>query len=161
MTTSSDIDPRQWTTSPGRIPFDAAFYSESTSSVYIPQGSTITHWVKFRNIGGRTWTNTQDANGRGRFVLYSTDSAGTTTWASQFDATDWETTSLATPLDQASVAPDAIGTFTFGLFGNGLVGSYYPHNYFNIRVQSLYWMDWDPNWTYDLPIHIQAHCSGC
>ena len=49
---------RRWTTWPGRIPFAAAYVRESNSGTeVISQGQTITHWVEFRNTGGRTWRN--------------------------------------------------------------------------------------------------------
>ena len=53
------LDPmsaRMWTTWPGRVPFLAAYRAESNGgTVGIKRLTTITHWVEFRNTGGRTW----------------------------------------------------------------------------------------------------------
>ncbi len=46
---------RSWTTWPGRVPFLAAYVRESNAGTeVIRRGQTVTHWVDFRNTGGRT-----------------------------------------------------------------------------------------------------------
>ncbi|MEP7041188.1 MAG: M23 family metallopeptidase, partial [Chloroflexota bacterium] len=110
---------RRWTTWPGRIPFDAAYVRESNAGTeVIRRGATITHWVEFRNTGGRTWRNTG-----------TTGRVGLATWnpashASIFRAVDWPYSWMATLLDPTSVLPDGVGRFTFGLKGSPDVGSY-------------------------------------
>lgn len=161
QTNSCDTDPRLWTTSPGRVPYEATYYSESNAGTeHIVEGTTTTHWVKFKNTGGRTWTNTNDSNGNGRLFLYSTTSTGVTASSSLFQAADWLGTTIATALDQASIAPDQIGTFTFGLKANPGVGSY--TNYFNLRPSSIVWFDYDTLGDYYIPIVVDPDCqSGC
>jgi hypothetical protein len=125
---------RRWTTWPGRVPFDASYVRESTSGTeVIHQGQTITHWVEFRNTGGRTWRN---AAAVGRI--------GLGTWSpayhgSLFAASDWPSSSMATFLDATSVPPDGVGRFTFGLRGSSPLGSY--KEAFNLVAQSLHWFD--------------------
>ena len=55
---SNALDPNgRWTTDPGRVPWLAAYHSESNPyTVFIQRWATKTHWVKFTNVGGRPWT---------------------------------------------------------------------------------------------------------
>jgi murein DD-endopeptidase MepM/ murein hydrolase activator NlpD len=125
---------RRWTTWPGRVPFDASYVRESNSGTeVIRQGQTITHWVEFRNRGGRTWRNNATV---GRIGLGTWSPAS---HASPFKAGDWPSASIATYLDAASVPPDGIGRFTFGLRGSPAQGSY--RETFNLVAQSLHWFD--------------------
>jgi hypothetical protein len=131
------VDPlaeRRWTTWPGRVPFDASYVRESNSGTeVIRQGQTITHWVEFRNKGGRTWRNSGTI---GRLVLATWSPA----WhASRFAASDWPSSSIATYLDAASVAPDGVGRFTFGLRGTPVVGNY--RETLNLAALSVRWFD--------------------
>ena len=131
------VDPlaeRRWTTWPGRIPFGAAYVRESNAGTeVIRQGKTITHWVEFRNTGGRTWRN---SGPMGRIGLGTWSPA----WhASLFRASDWLSSSLATLLDPASVPPDGVGRFTFGLKGSPALGSY--RETLNLVAQSVHWFD--------------------
>lgn len=144
----------KWTTSPGRVPWLANYDSQSgTGSVDICIGATVSHWVKFDNTGGRTWKSTNDAYGQGRVLLYSTNDAGDASVSSQFQAADWEDSFRVTPADQSSVAPDATGTFTFGLKGVGVSGNYYV-NHFTLRAYALRWFDYDELGNYELTIFI-------
>ncbi len=125
---------RRWTTWPGRIPFDAAYVRENNAGTeVIRRGQTITHWVEFRNTGGRTWRNTGSV---GRVALGTWSPAS---HASLFQATDWPLSWMATVLDAASVAPDGVGRFTFGLRGSPVAGSY--RETFNLVAQSVHWFD--------------------
>jgi hypothetical protein len=125
---------RRWTTWPGRVPFDASYVRESNSGTeVIRQGQTITHWVEFRNTGGRTWRR-DAAVGR----------IGLGTWSpawhvSRFAASDWPSSSMATFLDAASVPPDGVGRFSFGLRGSSAPGSY--RETFNLVAQWVHWFD--------------------
>ncbi len=125
---------RRWTTWPGRIPFDASYVRESNSGTeLIKRGQTITHWVEFRNTGGRTWRN---AGSLGRLALGTWSPAS---HASLFRATDWPSSWIATYLDAATVPPDGVGRFTFGLRGSPVAGSY--RETFNLVAQSVHWFD--------------------
>jgi murein DD-endopeptidase MepM/ murein hydrolase activator NlpD len=125
---------RLWTTWPARVPFLAAYERESNpGTVSIRRGQTVTHWVELRNLGGRTWRNNVPV---GRIALG--------TWNppahdSPFSAGDWPYRWMATPLDQASVAPDQVGRFTFGLRGGPPPGAY--DQPFNLVAQSVRWFD--------------------
>jgi murein DD-endopeptidase MepM/ murein hydrolase activator NlpD len=143
------IDPlssRLYTTWPPRVPFLASYVRESNAGTEVIQrGGTITHWVEFRNTGGRTWRNA----GIGREAL--------ATWnppkhASPFRAADWLASWHATPLDQASVAPDGIGRFTFGLRGGAAPGSY--RETFNLLAEGLRWFDHARLGGYYIPIIV-------
>ena len=109
---------RLWTTWPGRVPFLATYVRESNPGTeVIRRGRTITHWVEFRNAGGRTWRPDVFP---GRIVLATWDPAA---HDSRFEAADWPYPWMATPVNQSSVAPDGVGRFTFGLRGSPKVGS--------------------------------------
>jgi hypothetical protein len=144
------IDPlaeRRWTTWPGRIPFDAAYVRESNAGTeVIRRGATITHWVEFRNTGGRTWRN---AGTTGRIGLATWNGAA---HASAFRAADWPYSWMATVLDATSVLPDGVGRFTFGLKGTPAVGSY--TEWFNLQAQGVHWFDYRRLGSYYIPIVI-------
>ncbi len=152
----------QWTTDPGRVPWLAVYYSESNAGTeLIAQGSTRTHWLRLRNAGGRTWTRGNDAYGRGRIYLAATNASGTDVRASAFRASDWSNEWLATPLDESSVAPGGIGTFTFGLRAGPPPGLY--NEPFNLRANSLWWFDYRTIGYYYVPIQVVSSggCSAC
>lgn len=138
---------RRWTTWPGRVPFDADYVRESNDGTeVIRRGATITHWVEFRNTGGRTWRHT-GAIGR----------IGLATWspaahASPFKASDWPYSWMATLLDASSVAPDGVGRFTFGLRGSPPPGSYTET--FNLLAQNVHWFDHARLGRYYIPIVV-------
>jgi murein DD-endopeptidase MepM/ murein hydrolase activator NlpD len=144
---SDPLAERRWTTWPGRIPFDAAYVRESNGGTeVIRRGATITHWVEFRNTGGRTWRNT-GAVGR----------IGLATWnpaahVSIFRAADWPYGWMATLLDASTVLPDGVGRFTFGLRGSPAPGSYTEA--FNLQAQGLRWFDYRRLGNYYIPIVI-------
>jgi len=138
---------RRWTTWPGRIPFDAAYVRESNAGTeVIRRGATITHWVEFRNTGGRTWRNTGTI---GRVGLATWNPAA---HASIFRATDWPYSWMATLLDASSVLPDGVGRFTFGLKGSPEVGSYTES--FNLQSQGVRWFDYRRLGNYYIPIVV-------
>ena len=151
----------QWTTDPGRVPWLATYYRESNAGTeYIAQWSTRTHWVQFRNAGGRTWTRGNDAYGRGRMMLAATIGSGNDVRSSRFRASDWGSEWLASGLEESSVPPGGIGTFTFGLRAAPPPGSYVEH--FNLRANALWWLDYRTLGSYHVPIQVTtATCSKC
>lgn len=133
----------KWTTTTGRAPWLDDFTSQKSGtsaagSLQVCYGQTATYWVKFKNLGGRAWPWVNDIYNRGKVVLYSTASNGQSALASQFQASDWETSSRVTPADASSVAPDATGTFTFGVKGSGTEGQTYTL-YVNLDAFGLRW----------------------
>lgn len=134
LLTTDPMYHRLWTTWPGRVPFAATYHRESnTGTEVVRQGGTISHWVEFRNIGGRAW---RPGPWPGRIVLG--------TWeppqhASPFAAADWTNGWLATRVEQSVVGPDAIGRFTFGIRGGAPPGSY--RETFNLLSQGVHWFD--------------------
>ena len=125
---------RLWTTWPGRVPFLATYVRESNAGTeVIRKGRTITHWVEFRNKGGRTWRPNVFP---GRTVLATWKPAA---HDSKFAASDWPYLWMATKVDQSSVPPDSVGRFTFGLRGSPNVGSYVET--FNLLSQGVRWFD--------------------
>ena len=161
--TANALNPAgKWTTDPGRVPWLAVYYSESNDGTeYITRGTTRTHWVRFRNGGGRTWTRANDGFGRGRILLAAVAADGTTLRSSPFRASDWTSEWLATSLEESSVAPGAIGTFTFGLHAAPPVGFYTET--FNIRASGLWWFDYARLGRYYVPIQVvtASTCSLC
>jgi hypothetical protein len=138
---------RRWTTWPGRVPFDAAYVRESNAGTeVIRHGMTIIHWVEFRNRGGRSWRYSGTV---GRTAL--------TTWnpaahASPFRASDWPYTWMPTLVDAASVGPDGVGRFTFGLKASPEPGSYTET--FNLQSFGLHWFDHQRLGGYYIPIVV-------
>ena len=138
---------RLWTTGPGRVPFAASYVRESNAGTeVVRQGRTITHWVEFRNVGGRVW---RPGPWPGRIVLG--------TWkppqhASPFAASDWTNSWLATRVDQNAVGPDAVGRFTFGIRGGAQPGSYVET--FNLLSQAVHWFDHDQLGGFYVPIIV-------
>lgn len=111
----------------GRIPWLGDYVGQKSGTpalgtLDVCYGQTATYWVKFKNLGGRAWPWVNDFYSRGKVALYSTTSTGKVAFASQFQASDWETSSRVTPADTASVAPDGTGTFSFGVKGGGAAG---------------------------------------
>lgn len=125
---------RRWTTWPGRVPYLAAYVRENNGGAeVVRRGQTITHWVEFRNTGGRVWWNSP---GQGRLTLATWNPAGR---ASGFQALDWSASWIPTFMDNTRVGIDQVGRFTFGLSGNPSPGSY--NEYFNLLASGLRWFD--------------------
>ena len=138
---------RRWTTWPGRIPYDASYVRESNSGTeLIPRGQTITHWVEFRNTGGRTWRNTGML---GRIALGTWNPAA---HVSAFRAPDWPDTWMATFVDASAVPPDGVGRFTFGLHASPSAGSY--REPLNLVAQGFRWFDYARLGGYYVPILV-------
>ena len=147
--TWGSVDPiyeQRFTTNPGRVPFLAAYVRENDpGTVVIELGHTVTHWVEFRNVGGRTWRTDIPV---GRLLL--------ATWepplhTSPFRAADWPSGTIATWMDQASRPPNTVARFTFGLHGTQ-VGSF--DEAFNLLSNSIRWFDHDALGGFHLPIIV-------
>jgi murein DD-endopeptidase MepM/ murein hydrolase activator NlpD len=141
---------RLWTTWPGRVPFLAAYVRESdTDTVIVRRGRTVTHWVEFRNKGGRTW---RPGIWPGRIVLATWDPAK---HPSRFVAADWDEDWLATRVDQQAVAPDGVGRFTFGIHGGPPPGRY--DEIFNLYAQPVAWFNHERLGSFHVPIFVSEH----
>jgi murein DD-endopeptidase MepM/ murein hydrolase activator NlpD len=156
QTSPCDVDPRQWTTNPGRIPFEATYFSRSASGVIVvPRLRNYgSYWVAFKNTGGLTWTQVNDTRGNGKIVLRATGSGGAAAVNSLFQAADWESASTVTVADSTSVAPDDVATFTFGLWGGAAQGSQ-TINYFNLNAWNLKWFDFDTLGNFNIQISCE------
>ena len=146
------VDPmagRLWTTWPGRVPFLASYAGESNAgTVAIKRLMTVTHWVDFRNTGGRTWLRDTAAP---RLILGTWNPAAR---SSAFRAWDWRASWVPTYLDPASVAPDGVGRFTFGLRGAVNPGSY--SEAFNLKADPLFWFDYARLGGFYVPIYVYS-----
>jgi peptidase M23-like protein len=144
------IDPlsgRLYTTWPPRVPFLASYVRESNAGTeVIRRDQSISHWVEFRNIGGRTWRNT---GSMGRIVLETWDPPR---HASPFRAADWPSSWLVTALDQSATVPDGVGRFTFQLRGGPPPGSY--RETFNLQAERLQWFDHERLGGFYVPIRV-------
>ncbi|HLY35916.1 MAG TPA: M23 family metallopeptidase [Candidatus Limnocylindria bacterium] len=149
------VDPifeQRYTTNPGRVPFLAAYIRESNAGTeVIERYSTVTHWVEFKNTGGRTWRNN---TGVGRILLGTWNPAQ---HSSPFKAADWGSTWFATNVDQSAVGPDGIGRFTFGLHADVTPGSYDED--FNLLANSLRWFDYARLGSFHVPIYVITNTS--
>jgi murein DD-endopeptidase MepM/ murein hydrolase activator NlpD len=147
LVTSDPMFNRLWTTWPGRVPFAARYHGESNSGAeVVRQGRTITHWVEFRNSGGRTW---RPGPWPGRIVLGTWKPAQ---HASPFTAADWTSSWLATRVDQGPVGPDDIGRFTFGIRGGAQPGSYTET--FNLLSHGVRWFNHNQLGGFYVPIIV-------
>lgn len=151
LVTSDPMFRRLWTTWPGRVPFLAAYVRENDpDTVVVVWGRTVTHWVEFRNRGGRNW---RPGIWPGRAVLGTWDPA---THASPFVAGDWSSDWLATRVD-ATTAPDEVGRFTFGIRAGPQPGTY--HETFNLLAQGLRWFDHAALGGFYVPIMVISNKS--
>lgn len=146
------VDPmagRLWTTWPGRVAYLAAYHTESNgSTVAIKRLTTVTHWVQFRNTGGRTWS--RDAVGS-RLLLGTWNPGGR---SSVFRAADWPVWWVPTFLDPVTVPPDGVGRLTFGLRAPSSTGTYWE--YFNLRVDPVLWFDHARLGGYYIPLYVYS-----
>jgi murein DD-endopeptidase MepM/ murein hydrolase activator NlpD len=140
---------RRWTTWPGRIPFDARYVRESNAGTeVIPHGWVISHWVEFRNAGGRAWRSTGNL---GRTAIG--------TWAppahaSPFRAVAWPSSWVATFVDATTVSPDGVGRFSFNLYGAPPPSSYVET--FNLQAYGLRWFDHERLGGFYIPIVVTS-----
>lgn len=144
------VDPhaeQRWTTWPARVPYLASYVRESNANtVVVRRGQTVSHWVEFRNDGGRQWRNDL---GTLRLMLCTWNPA---LHNSVFRAADWPSAPVATNVDQLAVDPGGVGRFTFGIKGSPVVGEY--KEYFNLLAQRIYWFDWGRLGGFHVPIRV-------
>lgn len=134
------------------MPWLARYVRENNSGAEsIPRYTTKFHWVEFENVGGRTWSSSNDSYGRGRVYLSATNSAGNATRQSGFRASDWPSGHRATDVDWTT-PPGTVGRFTFGLYAAPPYGSY--TEYFNPRADSLHWFDITNTSSFYVPIQV-------
>lgn len=146
LVTTDPMYRRLWTTWPGRVPYRAAYVRENDAdTVYVRRGYTISHWVEFKNTGGRTW---RPGPLPGRIVLGTWDPAQ---HSSMFRAADWIDDWLAARVDQAT-PPDEIGRYAFGIRGAPGPGTY--RETFNLLAQGLHWFDHDELGGFYVPITV-------
>jgi len=138
---------RRWTTWPARVPYLGAYVGENNPNVVaVQRGRTVSHWVEFRNDGGRPWRND-----------LSTAVLMLATWnpalhASPFRAADWYSTTVPTKVDQLAVNPGGVGRFTFGIKGGPLAGDYVEA--YNLLANRLFWFDWGRLGGFVVPIRV-------
>lgn len=99
----------------------------------VPQGGTATLSLSLKNTGTATWTNVGSNPVRLATVNPADRNSGF------YKAGEWDATNRAAVLNEASVAPGEIGTFTFTIVGNPDPG-HYPE-YFAPVVENITWMD--------------------
>ena len=146
LLTSDPMFHRLWTTWPGRVPYLGSYVRESNSGTeVVRQGRTITHWVEFRNKGGRTW---RPGPWPGRTVVGTWNPAA---HSSPFVAADWSSSWQATRID-APAGPDEIGRFTFGIRGGAPPGSYVE--IFNLLSHGVFWFDHQRLGGFHIPIVV-------
>ena len=161
-----DLDPRQWTTTPGRVPWRADFVSEDSPAGYsMFQWSTVTTWVKFKNVGGRPWPLVNDPNGKNRIRLVSITPPASpnrdpfsTRVSSFYVSGNWEASSIPGAPDGGSAIPlNGTATFTFQLRGSQQ-GTF--NERFNLKASNNFWFDyWEPGYFagWYIPITVN-HC---
>ena len=148
VSNTCDLDPNQWTTATARVPWRAQYSWENNPNGYSGfPGTVFTHVVKFKNVGGRTWTQADDQYARGRLFLAATTpppSPQRFTFATRTSASyvpgNWELNWLPGKADQAAVGPDGLATFTFNVVTSGPLGA--RHEQFNLDANGLFWFDY-------------------
>lgn len=149
-----DVDPRLWTTSPGRVPWKATIDGQAATGYTKLRYSQWTTWVDVRNVGGRTWSQTNDSYGRGQVWLGTVTSSGGTHRDSTFYvAGNWISLSNTGAADSNNVAPDQTVRFTFPLYASQQ-GVY--QEWFNLGAEGLTYFNY-PYFGYNLSITV-THC---
>lgn len=138
---SNGIDPNgHWTTTDntccgtwpnyGRVPWLVQYVTEEDPNGWtMLQYSTHTTWVQLRNIGGRTWTQANTYNGKGRVAIYTVGTGGSPVQNSVFAASDWPYVYSPGPADTNNVAYGQSVRFTFPMYASS-AGTY--RQYFNL-----------------------------
>lgn len=152
--TFCDLDPNQWTTSPGRVPWRADLLTTMPVTYSVLQYSQWTTAVSFKNIGGRAWPRTLDSNGLNRIWLASVNvptSPNKSPFSSRvstfYVAGDWEAnTRPGMPNGTTTIPVDGTAVFSFGLRASS-TGTYTER--FDLRAEgdggipySGFWFDY-------------------
>lgn len=103
--------------------------NQSTSNVNLKPGQTATLTVKARNNGNQTWSNSNVSLATSR--PNDRDSV--------FQDSSWLTRNRVAILQESSVAPGELGTFTFTITAPNKTMSY--KEYFNIVTEGIRWHD--------------------
>lgn len=112
--------------------YDYAWASQSDWPT-ISQGGTTTLTLSLRNTGTAAWTN----SGSNPMHLAAINPQDRN--CGFFKSGEWPSTNRAATLNESSVAPGEIGTFTFTIVGNPAPGTY--PEYFAPVIENLTWMD--------------------
>jgi len=146
-----------WTTTTGKVPWRAAYVSEHSPSGYTKMKySTWTTWVYVRNDGGRTWSQTNDAYGRGRVWLGSVTNTGGTSRASTFYVSgNWISPTNTGVADTNNVSPGQWAYFTFNLYASQ-TGTY--TEWFNLGAEGLTYFNYAYFGNYYIPITVTPCC---
>ncbi len=99
----------------------------------ISQGGSTTLTLSLKNTGTAAWTN----SGSNPMHLAAINPADRN--CGFFKSGEWLSTNRAATLNESSVAPGEIGTFTFTIVGNPAPGTY--PEYFAPVIENLTWMD--------------------
>lgn len=143
-----DIDPRQWTTNPGRVPWRADLVGQHQASYSVFTITTFSTWVDLKNIGGRPWARVNDAYARNRIVLASMTPPPTpqrTPFAERvspfYTAGDWEQNWLpGMPNGSVAIAVDTTARFTFLMDAPSSTGTYTER--YNLKAAGNFWFDY-------------------
>jgi len=98
----------------------------------LPQGEKATLTLQARNTGTQTWYNT----GANPVRLGTTNPVGR---GSGFATSSWVSNSRPALMQQASVAPGSIATFSFEIRANPGAGTY--NEYFSLVAENLTWFN--------------------
>jgi hypothetical protein len=147
-----------WTTADaGRVPWRATYVQESHPAGHtLLQYTTTTHWVDFRNVGGRPWRHQDDIfAARGRVFLAQVTDTGSPEENSVFYlSTDWVNQWQPGLADVSAINPDGIGRWTFKLYGRNQ-GSFTED--FNLVANGLRFFDYASIGHFYIPITV-THC---
>lgn len=123
--------------------YAAQIVSQSAASLNMDLGTTTTFWIKMKNVGQNTWYN----NSSDFVALNVTSPVGRT---SAFKNDTWnEFPYRPTRLEEASVAPEATGTFEFTLTA-AQVGTF--NEAFQAVAEKVAWIGGS---TFTLPITVK------
>ena len=134
----------------GRVPWLWQFDSEEDSNGWsMMRYSTHTTWVKFTNIGGRTWTQANTYNGLGRTWIHAVTSAGNVQRSSPFYlSSDWGAYNYSPgPADTNNVAYGQTAKFTFVMYASQ-EGTF--TEYFNLAATGM--GDGTNRWYFDYSV---------
>jgi murein DD-endopeptidase MepM/ murein hydrolase activator NlpD len=145
----------------GRVPWLWQYVSEEDSNGWsMLQYTTHRTWVKFKNIGGRAWTQLNTYNNRGRTWIHAVTSAGNVQRSSVFyDSADWGPYNYSPgPSDSSSVAYGQTATFTFNMYASS-AGTW--TEYFNLAANGQ--ADGTNRWYFDYSVKywIQITVTHC